>query len=124
MWFQRRRTCLENRRKCSCVREEVSFAAPVRGASSAAAMVESSLEGGRGAAPAVAEARFAYGGNMTLEAIALLLTITFLVRVFADIINRARAGRSVSRSAEDEVTTVWRRVRAALSRQELRHHQA
>ncbi|KAG7160958.1 hypothetical protein Hamer_G007744 [Homarus americanus] len=55
------------------------------------------------------------GSNITLEGIAILLTLTFLVRVIADIISRVRNGRSLRRSADDEVDILSHRVMTALS---------
>lgn len=86
--------------------------------------VGASGEGGEDGAP---EARFLTGGlgqgSYTLEAIALLLTLTFLVRVIGDIISRIRNnnGRSLSSTfgghhpEQDGLDGLWTRVMTALA---------
>lgn len=65
--------------------------------------------------PGGLQARFlsGTGQDYTLEAIGLLLTLTFIVRIFGDIINRVRSsGRSLGRSDlhHEGLDDVWRRV--------------
>lgn len=55
------------------------------------------------------------GGLFGLEGIGLLLALTFLIRVIGDIIRRAINGRSLGRSLERDVDTVWDRVVAAVT---------
>ena len=55
------------------------------------------------------------GGLFGLEGIGFLLGLTFIVRVIGDIVNRAINGRSLGRSLEREVDTVWGRVATAVA---------
>lgn len=55
------------------------------------------------------------GGNITLEGIALLLLLTFVVRIFADVVTRVRKGRSLQRSANEEVDLLTQRTLTALT---------
>lgn len=55
------------------------------------------------------------GGNITLESIAVFLLLTFVVRIFADVLKRVRNGRSLRRSADETVDLLTQRILSALT---------